>query len=109
MVPEYGKHRHGDALVPLHGFQKSRCLGDVKADIQTHHDQCATGDEGKTPSVGNELLVAEVDGEQEKNTPGANKAERGSELGKHAVPGALPRRGVFGCQQDGASPFTAKA
>ena len=84
-------------------------LSDGKADIQPDEDEDSAGKKRDSPAKREELFVGEQLGEQQEDSAGEQEADGSAKLGKHAVPGALTRRGVFDREENGASPFATES
>ena len=93
----------------LRACLEDRSFGDGEADVEAEEHEHGAGEEGKAPAEGEELIVGERVGEQEKDSAGKEEADGRAELRKHAVPGAFAGRGVFDGEQDGAAPFASEA
>jgi hypothetical protein len=84
-------------------------LGNRQPHIQADEHQRGARQKRDAPAKGEELFVGEPPREREKNASGKKESGRCAELGKHAVPGALPRRRILDRQQHRAAPLAAKA
>src|SRR5271156_2579923 len=102
------EHRNFDAFLAAERFAEDRRFGDGQADVEAEEDESGAGQEGKAPAEGEELVVAELLGEDQEHASGKKKTCRRAELRKHSIPGAFTRRGIFDGEQDRAAPFASQ-
>ena len=100
--------RHGNRRPRPEGRREGGRLGEADPHVEPDQHQDRADQERQAPTPGEELRLPQDEQEHEEQPVRQEKAERGTELGEHAEPGAPVGRRVFGGEQRRAAPLAAE-
>ena len=109
VAPQHFAERNGDPLVARRRGLESGRLLERDAHIEADRHQDRADEERHAPGPGDERRLAESDEQREEEAGCDEKADRRSELGKHAEPGAPSCWRVLDRNQRRPAPFAAEA
>jgi hypothetical protein len=109
VVAQQRRNRHLDPFVLVECGSEYRRFGDLQPHIEAQRHQHRADEERHAPAPGFELFVRQAQCQREKQAIRGEKADRRTQLRKHAEPATLGRGCILSREQRGAAPFAAQA